>query len=55
VQPAGFVGAGGSYSWNREADGKVWFAGRVGDPPLVRFIGVVERVSGPWRVRIPLG
>jgi hypothetical protein len=54
VQPAGFLGSGGSYSWNREADGRVWFAGPVGDPPLVRFIGIVERVAGPWRLPVTL-
>jgi hypothetical protein len=54
VQPASFLGSGGSYSWNREADGRVWFAGPVGEPPVVRFIGTVERVSGPWRIAISL-
>jgi hypothetical protein len=54
VQPASFLGSGGSYSWNREADGRVWFAGPVGEPPVVRFIGTVERVTGPWRIPISL-
>jgi hypothetical protein len=54
VQPASFVASGGSYSWAREGQGRVWFAGRVGDPPIVRFIGTVSRVRGPWRVPLPL-
>lgn len=54
VQPAGILGSGGSYSWGRGPGDQVWFAAKVGDPPIVRFIGVVERVEGPWRMRIPL-
>jgi hypothetical protein len=54
VQPAGILGSGGHYSWGRGPGDQVWFAANVGDPPIVRFIGVVERVEGPWRMRVPL-
>jgi hypothetical protein len=54
VQPAGIVGSGGSYSWGRGPGDQVWFAAQLRDPPIVRFIGVVERVEGPWRIRVPL-
>jgi hypothetical protein len=54
LQPAGILGSGGGYSWGRGPGDQVWFAAQVGDPPIVRFIGVVERVEGPWRIRVPL-
>jgi hypothetical protein len=55
VQPARFVGteAEAPFSWGGQ-DGAVWFDGPVADPPIVRFQGSVERIDGPWRLRIAL-
>jgi hypothetical protein len=54
VQPASFVGTGGSYSWGRGPDDQVWFAGPVGVPPIITLRGVMRRVAGPWPVRVQL-
>jgi hypothetical protein len=54
VQPASFLGRGGNYSWGRGPGEQIWFAATVGEPPIVTFRGVVWRIEGPWRLRVPL-
>jgi hypothetical protein len=61
VQPARLRGSDAQFGWERHAvdarmpdSNAIWMATKVGDPPIVTFMGAVMRVDGPLRLELPL-